>query len=183
MSCTALTRGRTIDCRTSAGGVKAIYLAPLSAADTLVVANGEVTDLELNPADLYKYELKRGLASVTETIVGSTENGSIYYTPSVNIKLHKLTKEDQNEIKLLASQRLLVFAELNATEGGKNVILCLGRNNGLELNSGTATSGAALGDMSGYDFTFDGMEIDPMSIVEPYSTVPFDNAGFTVTVS
>ena len=182
MSCTALTRGRSIDCRTSAGGVKAIYLAPLSAA-TLVVSNGEVTDFDLSPVDLFKYELKRGLASVTETIVGSTENGSIYYTPSVNIKLHKLTKEDQNEIKLLASQRLLVFAELNATEGGKNVILCLGRNNGLELNSGTATSGAALGDMSGYDFTLDGMEIDPMVLVAPYTTVPFDNTDFTATVS
>mgnify|MGYP003664635408 FL=1 len=182
MSCTALTRGRSIDCRTSTGGVKAIYLAPLSAA-TLVVSNGEVTDFDLNPADLFKYEFKRGLASVTETIVGSTENGSIYYTPSVNMKLHKLTKEDQNEIKLLASQRLLVFAELNAQDGGKNQILCLGRNNGLELNSGTASSGVGLGDMSGYDFTMDGMEADPMVLVAPYSTVPFDNADFTVTVS
>jgi len=37
--------------------------------------------------------------------------------------------------------------------------------------------------MSGYDFTLDGQEVDPMVLVAPYSTVPFDNADFTVTVS
>jgi len=183
MSCTALTRGRAIDCRNSAGGIKAIYVAPFDAV-TAVVASGEVTDLDLSPVDLFKYNLKRGQGSVTESIVGSTENGSIYYTPSVNIKLHKLTKEDQNELKLLGSARVVIFAELNAMDSnGKHTILMIGRNSGLELNAGSVTSGAGLGDMSGYDLTFDGMEFDPMAIVEPYGSVPFDNADFTVTVS
>ena len=183
MSCTALTRGRSIDCRNSAGGIKAIYIAPFDAI-TAVVANGEVSDLDLSPVDLFKYNLKRGQGAITESIVGSTENGSIYYTPSVNIKLHKLTKEDQNEIKLLASARVIIFAELNALDSnGKHTILMLGRNNGLELNAGSAASGQGLGDMSGYDFTFDGQEFDPMAIVAPYSSVPFDNSDFTVTVS
>ena len=41
-----------------------------------------------------------GVASVSDTITGSTENGTIFYTPTVNVILNKLTKEDQNEIKL-----------------------------------------------------------------------------------
>lgn len=182
MSCTALTRGRSIDCRNSAGGIKAIYVAPFDAI-TAVVVDGEVTDLDLSPVDLFKYNLKRGLGSVTESINGNTENGSIYYTPTVNIKLHKLTKEDQNELKLLASARVVIFAELNQLDAGKNTIVMLGRNSGLELNSGSTASGAGLGDFTGYDFTFDGMEIDPMAIVAPYSVTPFDNTDFSVTVS
>ena len=183
MSCTALTRGRSIDCRNSAGGIKAIYIAPFDAV-TAVVAAGQVTDLDLSPVDLFKYNLKRGLGNVTETVVGNTENGSIYYTPVVNIKLHKLTKEDQNEIKLLGSARVVIFAELNAlNSNGKHTIIMLGRNSGLELNSGTTNTGTSLGDMSGYDLTFDGMEFDPMAIVADYSSVPFDNTDFTVTVS
>ena len=183
MSCTALTRGRSVDCRTSTGGVKAIYIAPYSAT-TLVYAGGEITDLDLSPVDLYKYEMRRGLASVSEGIVGSTENGTVYYTPVVNLKLHKLTKEDQDELSKLTSQRVILFVELNQTNAsGKQTILCVGRNNGLELNSGSASTGVGFGDMSGYDFSFDGMEHEPMSLVADYSAIPFDNADFSVTVS
>jgi|TARA_R110000765_G_scaffold245298_1_gene347456 hypothetical protein len=183
MSCTALTRGRSIDCRNSAGGIKAIYIAPFDAI-TAVVIDGQVTDLDLSPVDLFKYNLKRGLGNVSESINGSTENGSIYYTPTVNIKLHKLTKEDQNELKLLASARVVIFAELNQVNtSGKNTIVMLGRDNGLELNSGTVSSGVAMGDMSGYDMNFDGMEANPMALVADYSSEPFDNTDFTVTVS
>ena len=51
--------------------------------------------------------------------------------------------------------------------------------NGLSLNSGTIESGAAFGDRNGYSLTFDGMEAVPMSMLEDYTTVPFDNSGFT----
>ena len=79
MSCTALTRGRSIDCRNSAGGIKAVYIAPFDAI-TAVVIDGQVTDLDLSPVDLFKYNLKRGLGNVSESINGSTENGSIART-------------------------------------------------------------------------------------------------------
>ena len=180
MACTTLTSGRSIDCRNSAGGVKALYFVPFNEA-TIVRSGGEVTDFDCT--DLYKYELKRGMASITETIVGSTDNGSIYYTQSCNLKLHKLTKRDQNEIKLLAGTRLVVFAELNQTvTGGNNAIFCLGADNGLELNSGTGTSGAGLGDANGYDWTLEGQELTPMSILDDYTSEPFDNSGFTANI-
>tara|TARA_R110002050_G_scaffold176437_1_gene309397 strand:- start:2635 stop:3180 length:546 start_codon:yes stop_codon:yes gene_type:complete len=180
MSCTTLTSGRGIDCRNSAGGVKALYLVPFNEA-TIVRSSGEVTDFDCT--NLFKYEVKRGMSSITETIVGSTENGSIHYTQAVNMKLHKLSKIDQNEIKLLAGTRLVIFAELNQTlASGNNAIFCLGADNGLELNAGTNSSGVALGDASGYDWTFDGMEVSPMSIVADYTSEPFDNSSFTKSI-
>jgi hypothetical protein len=182
MAC-ELTKGRSLDCKTSTGGIKAVYFAQV---DDLVLTNPEaalISDLEFAAgatSTLYKYVLPRGTGSFTETITGSSENGTFFYEPSVTIMLHGLTSADQNEIKLLAQNRLVVFVELNArvTTGGHNVILCLGAENGLELTTGTAASGAAFGDMSGYTLTFAGMERFPVSVVADYTSTPFDNSEF-----
>ena len=87
---------------------------------------------------IYRYTMPLGVSSVTDTIVGSRENGTYYQTPSVNIILNKLTKEDQNQIKLLAQSKVRIFAQLNQQlTGGNDVIIALGMSNGLELNAGT----------------------------------------------
>ena len=181
MSCN-LTKGRNITCRDTVGGIKAIYFAQFDEVASYVTASGELTDFDLGASDdIYKYTLKRGTASCTETITGSSENGTVFYTPSVQIMLHKLTKEDQNQVKLLASNRLVIFLELNEvlTANNHNVLLALGLENGMELNSGTNATGAAFGDMNGYTLTFDGMERDPMVTVADYTTTPLDNTAFT----
>ena len=117
---------------------------------------------------------------MTETINGSTEAGTIYYTPSITIQLNKLTSADQNELKALGQTKLVVFAELNQRlASGNNVILALGVKNGMHLNAGTNASGGAWSDRSGYEWTLDGMEQDPMSMVADYSSSPFDNGAFT----
>ena len=78
----------------------------------------------------------------------------------------------------------MVFVETNAiNSASKRVIFCLGVTNGMELTTGTANSGVAFGDMNGYDLTFVGMEDSPALVVADYTTDPFDNAAFTVTVS
>ena len=187
MGCTALTKGRGLDCNRVSGGVKYIYFgvydqftAPIETTGLPVTA-GEVTDLEMGANDLYRYTMPLGVASLTDTIVGSRENGTIYYTPSLSVILNRLTKEDQNQIKLLGATKLVCFAQLNATlPSGTDVIVALGVTNGLELNAGTMDSGAAWGDRGGYTLTFDGMEASPFPMVADYpiATGPFTNAAF-----
>ena len=182
MAC-ELTKGRSLDCKHSTGGIKAIYLVQLADVVLTNPEAGVISDLEFASGAttaLYKYTLPRGTGSYTETITGSPENGTFFYEPSVNIMLHGITSADQNEIKLLAQNRLVVFVELNArlATGGHNTILCLGSENGLELTTGTSASGAAFGDMSGYNLTFAGMERFPLSVVADYTSSPFDNSAF-----
>ena len=181
MACN-LTKGRNITCRDGIGGIKAIYIAQHDELTSFTAASGEVTDFDLGGSDdLYKYLLKRGTGSVTETINASSENGTVFYTHSVNVKLHNLTKEDQNEIKLLAQQRMVIFVELNQLNASaKNTIVACGLDNGMELSAGTSTSGVSLADSVGYDFTFEAMEPNPMQLVADYTTVPFDNSAFTI---
>ncbi len=186
MAC-ELTKGRSLDCKDIVGGVRAVYFVQLADATT-VFSSGSLTDLDIAGSGggdkLFKYTVPRGTANFTETITASAENGTVFYEPTVNIKLHKLSTADQNEIKLLAQNRLLVFVESNAINANdKRVIFCCGAVNGLEMSTGTANSGTAFGDMNGYDLTFVGMEDSPAATVADYTTVPFDNAAFTVTVT
>ena len=187
MACTALTKGRGLDCNRISGGIKNIYFgvydqftAPLTTVG-IVQANGEISDIEMGTSTgLYRYTTPLGVASLSETITGSKENGTIFYTPTVTVILNRLTKEDQNQIKLLGQTKLVIFAELNATlANGHNVIVGLGVTNGMELNAGTMDSGAAFGDRNGYTLTFDGLEPAPFAMVADYTTNPFDNGAFT----
>jgi hypothetical protein len=180
MGCVALTKGRGLDCNRISGGIKFVYFAVYDQVFSVTRASGEISDIEMtvgaSTGELYRYTMPLGVSSLTDTIVGSRENGTVYYTPSVNIMLNKLTKEDQNQIKLLAQSRVMIFAQLNQQlTNGHDVIVGLGTTNGMELNAGTMDSGAAWGDRNGYTLTFDGMEPTPFPMVLDYSSSPFDN--------
>ena len=161
-------------------GVYDQFTAPIDGTGILVV-NSEITDIEMGAGTgLYRYTVPRGSTTVNETITGSTENGTLFYTPTVNMILNKLTKEDQNEIKLLGQTQVVVFAQLNEQlANGHDVIVGLGVVNAMSLNAGSADSGAAFGDRNGYTLTFDGLEANPFPMVADYTTAPFDNAAFT----
>ena len=187
MACTALTKGRGLDCNRISGGVKFIYFgvldqfaAPIETIG-LVQTAGEVTDIEMGSNVLYRYTMPLGVASVTDTIVGSRENGTIYYTPTAQVLFNRISKEDQNQIKLLGATKVVVFAQLNQQlANGHDIIVAMGVVNGMELNAGTIDSGAAWGDKNGYSLSFDGIEALPMPVVADYTTDPFDNAAFTM---
>ena len=182
MACTALTKGRGLDCSRISGGVKYVYFGVYDEFSPLpLVVSGEVTDIEMGSNTLYRYTVPRGSTTANESITGSTENGTLFYTPTVSMVLNKLTKEDQNQIKLLGQTQVIVFCQLNAQlANGHDVITAMGVVNAMSLNAGTADSGAAFGDRNGYTLTFDGLEADPFPIVEDYTTVPFDNTAFTM---
>ena len=176
MACTSLTKGRGLDCNRISGGVKAVYFAVSDQVTSITAASGEISDIDMGANSLYKYVVPRGSTTVNETITGSTENGTLFYTPTLSMVLNKLTKEDQNEIKLLGQTQVIVFAQLNAQlSNGHDTIVCLGRQNSMSLNAGTADSGAAFGDRNGYTLTFDGLEAEPFNMVIDYTATPFDN--------
>jgi hypothetical protein len=182
MACTALTKGRGLDCNRISGGVKKIFFSVFDE-DVSYTYDGsnplEIDAIDWNATTIYEYVMPLGVASITDTITGSRENGTIFYTPTCNIMLNKLTKEDQNEIKLLGKSKVRIFAELNQQlTNGHNVFIALGMSNGMELNTGTMNSGAAFGDRNGYTLTFDGLEPIPFAFLEDYTTTPWDQSGF-----
>ena len=186
MACTSLTKGRGLDCNRSSGGVKHIFFgvydqftAPLETVG-LVVVDSEVTDIEMASNVLYRYTPPRGSSQIMETITGSTDNGTISYQPTCSMVLNRLSKADQQEIKLLGQTQVIIFAQLNEQlANGHDVIVALGVTNAMQLNAGTADSGTAFADRNGYTLNFDGFEADPFPMVADYTTNPFDNGAFT----
>ena len=182
MACTNLTKGRGLDCNRISGGVKKIFFSVYDEIDSWAydVSNPlEIDTIDFGGNTIYEYVMPLGVASITDTIVGSRENGTIYYTPAVNVILNRLTKEDQNEIKLLGATKVRIFAQLNQQlTNGHDVFIALGMENGLQLNAGTMDTGAAWGDRNGYTLTFDGLEPKPFAMLEDYTTNPWDQTGF-----
>ena len=185
MACIALTKGRGLLCNRSAGGVKYIYFAVYDQISSWALnpAAGirEIDTIDFGANSIYKYTVPRGSSQVQENITGSNENGTIFYTPTCSMVINRLTKEDQNEIRLLGQTQVVIFAQLNEQlANGHDVIVTLGINNAMSLNAGTADSGAAFGDRNGYTLTWDGIEADPFPMVADYTTAPFDNTAFTM---
>jgi len=183
MACTALTKGRGVDCNRISGGVKYIYFWVLDEAATYAydaVDKSQIDTIDFNNANIFRYTMPIGVSSLTDTIVGSRDNGTVYYTPTVQVLFNKLTVQDQEEIKLLAATKTRMFVQTNQQyTNDHDMILACGMVNGMELNAGTIDTGAAWGDKNGYTLTFDGMEQVPTAVLEDYTTSPFDNAGFT----
>ena len=184
MAC-ELTRGRGLDCKDIMAGVRNIYFAQHEDL-TITHTDGSISQIAGAggySAGYYKYAIPKGQASMTETITSSLENGTVFYEGSINLKLHKLTVNDRNEIKLLAQNRLVIFVELYQTTGGKNDIWAFGVENGCELSAGSALSGAAFGDHNGYDLTFSSSEANPCLRMGAYTSTPFDHLTLTTVVS
>ena len=187
MACTNLTKGRGVDCNRISGGIKYVYFGVLDQFTApiedvgITVVDGEITDIEMGVGTgLYRYTMPLGVASALDTVVGSRENGTIYYTPTVEVIFNRLSKEDQNQIKLLGATKTVIFCQLNQQlANGHDIIIGMGVVNGMEMNAGTVTTGAAWGDRNGYNLTFDGLEQSPFPMVADYTTNPFDNGAFT----
>ena len=166
MAC-LLTTGRGLACKNeSVGGLKAVYFADYGTLGTVTEASGEITDVAGTP-EWFQYDIK-GTSSLETTINSSRENGSLFYTQTLNLVLPKLDLASQEEIRILASARPHV-----AVEDYNGNYFILGLEHGVELTGGSITSGAAMGDLSGFSLTFEAQETKPASFAT--ATVITDN--------
>ena len=166
MAC-ELTTGRTLDCKDSIGGIRTIYF--MQVEDYVPTYTSNVLT-SVSAATAYRYELPKATGSLSEAIQVSTENGSVFYESTLSVKLFKLSAADRDEIKLLAQNRLAVMILDN-----NNQQWVIGEVNGAEITAGTAETGTALGDMSGYTLTITSQEKEPVRNAGTYTTNPFDN--------
>ena len=151
MSCT-LNTGRKIPCKSAFGGIKKVYFADFGTI-TGVTVDGTTKEATIvgTPA-WYEYDVK-GNSSLETSVVSSRENGTTFYTQTLNLTLTYLDAETQAELEILAVGRPYVVVE----DYYGNNFLC-GVENGMELTGGTIVTGAAAGDLSGFTLTFEGME-------------------------
>ena len=159
MSC-SLTTGYALGCRNSVGGIKTVFVkAFVPSGSVSTNLSGQVTGFipTSTSGSWFEYDLTKATSSMTETITASSENGTIFYAPEVTFTINKLQTTVRNELLLLARARVYVIVQDNNDQ-----YWFLGAVNGMELTAGTAGTGTAFGDRSGYEITLSGMEPNAM---------------------
>ena len=184
MAC-GLNLGRKEPCKDVVGGIKNVYFVDFGDLGT-VTEDDEITNMtgdSSNNLTAFKYEVK-GNSSFETNITASRENGTTFFEQTLNLTLHKLTKEDNKELKLLAFGRPHVVVE----DYNGNCML-MGLEHGADVSGGTIVTGAAMGDLSGYTLTLSAMERKPANFMDVNADIstagyPFSEfAGLSGTVT
>ena len=154
MACT-LTTGRKIPCKSAFGGIKKVLFADYGTIASIAVdsTTKEATITDGSPApSWFEYDVK-GNSSLETTVTSSRENGTTFYTQTLNLTLTYLDAKTQAELQTLAVSRPYIVV----VDYYGNNFLC-GFENGMECTGGTVVTGAAAWDLSGFTLTFEGME-------------------------
>ncbi len=86
-----LTKGRKVPCKDVVGGIYAVYFVDFGDLGTITLTNDEVTDIS-GTFSAYQY-LVKGNSSFEQAFNSSRENGTTFFTQTLNLTLTKLTKD------------------------------------------------------------------------------------------
>ena len=163
MSCD-ISLGRIEQCKDSLGGLAAVYFINYQNLEPITYGVGNESDLiyfilDETPATAYKYELK-GTSTFEQTVTSSRENGSTFVEQKLTLNLKKLTIADHKQLRLLAYGRPIIVVQ-----DRNNNWFMAGLTKGMDLVTSNITTGAAMGDLSGYSLEFQGMELKPANFM------------------
>lgn len=171
-----LTKGRAVPCKDVVGGIYKVTFINYGDMGNIAFSNDEITDIS-GTFTAYVYEVK-GNSSFEQTFNSSRENGTTFFTQTLNLTLPKLSKEDNKELKLLAYGRPQVVVQ----DYNGNAFM-MGLNYGAEVTGGTIVTGAAMGDLSGYTLVLEAQEQLPANFIEGATPAnPFAGCSATVTL-
>ena len=165
MSCD-IANGRLETCKDSVSGIDAIYIInygiqyPDDVTFSAVAGEEDVITAVAGVTDLYKFELK-GANSFEQTIQSSRDNGTTFFEQVVVAQLKRQDIAAHKTVKLLAYGRPHIVVR----DRNLNFFLA-GLERGCDVTAGTFSTGAALGDFSGYNLTFTGMENIPAPFLD-----------------
>jgi hypothetical protein len=148
MAC-ELTTGFTLDCKDGIGGIKKIVLVDQTLVGFTYTSEVIQTLTGITSGDLFTYELPTQTGSFEETINFNRDNGTVFYTQTVNVMLHKLSAEKRLELQTVAQARVVAFVEDSNSNWW-----AVGVEYGADLSTSTAATGTALGDANGYTLAF-----------------------------
>ena len=147
MACTSLSAGRLEVCKDTVGGLAAVYFINFEDAEFSIDAAGLASE-DGNVPSAYKYDL-RGTSTFEQNLQTSRENGTTFVEQTLTVSLKKQDSTTNKEVKLLAYGRPKVLVEDN-----NGNVFVMGHEYGAELTTAATSSGAAMGDKSGYEMTF-----------------------------
>ncbi len=176
-----ITSGFSLSCRDNVGGIKNIYILSGSVSG-VTASSGAISDIS-GSGTFYKFELTRNTGDFTETPTPSLENGTIFYTQTVNAAFHKLQASIRNQVKVLGQNPdlKLVVETNNGTDDNVGKFFYVGRYRGAVLTGGSGTTGTAFGDANQYSLTFEAQEPQPSEEITTSGALTDALTGITVS--
>jgi hypothetical protein len=181
MSC-YISEGISLNqCSDSIGGIQKIYIA--GGTGTTV---GGVTGFTYTADDsisgatsatgtiFYGFELKRGTSQLTQNIQKSFENGTVFYEQLLEAVMYKYDASKRAIIENLAQKDNLQVIAIDQND----TAVMLGQVRGMYVSAGALTSGLALGDRNGMNFTLTGQEPVPARVINGTLATVFTGASF-----
>ena len=150
MSCD-ISLGRLEGCKDQIGGLSAVYFVNFGDAAGWTSTDEEITATTAATPNAYKYDL-RGGSTFEQSLTSSRENGTTFSEQTLTISLKKQDAATNKEVKLLAYGRPHILIEDN-----NGNVFVMGEDYGSEMTATTST-GAAMGDKSGYELSFSASE-------------------------
>jgi len=180
MSCD-VANGRLEVCKDAIGGIDAVYFFAYEAdfVPTYDGTNTDVIDSVAGVTVLYKYELK-GANSFEQTANTSRDNGTSFITQTLSLTLKK------QDITMHKTFKILMYGRPRAVVRNRNGQYFLaGLERGLDMVSGGAANGTAMGDLNGYTLVMEGGEKILANFIdvatEAALATAFANATITTT--
>jgi hypothetical protein len=152
MACELSTGFGIEACKNGIGGIKQIVLVDKTIVDSFTInPTTELVTLIVGPSsgDLFTYDLPTQTGSFEETINFNRDNGTVFYTQTVNIMMHKLSAAKRLELQNVAHARVIVFV-LDTNDNW----WAIGYEYGADLSTATAGTGTVLSDGNGYTLAF-----------------------------
>ena len=149
MACTQILAGITLDCASSVGGIKEVYIANYDDVDFVEMDGDLITGFSMSgTAKFKKYEFRKQTGSMTSTLNVDETAGVNYVSTELNLVFTKMETSKRVEIAALAVGQLAVIVK-----DGNNKYWYLGYNDYVSATAGSANTGTAKGDSNNYSIT------------------------------
>ena len=144
-ACGITLKGLDFGCKDSVGGIKNVWLADWNTAAPYL-SSSRYTTSAISAFKLYRFRVGNG--AMNSTLNADEANGTVYVQTDLNMKFTKLNEDGRNEVAEILKGNTAAIVETNTGE-----YYGLGLEHPLTFTSGTAQTGAAMGDFAGYDIT------------------------------
>jgi len=160
-------------CRNSRPGVSEIYLAnysdvtgvTLNAGETLVTELGFTIASGATSGCFWTFAQNRESAGLVDEAQINIPNGTSIYKPQLSFKVSNMDETTRTIFKELAQATVIaVFKDIDGT------YYLIGRQNGLDMETGSFSSGVASGDFKGLECTLSGLEPEPIIAFDAAAT-------------
>ncbi len=153
MACSQTLNGITLDCASSIGGIKEVYITNYGDYTAeLDPVSGMITGLtnvnESTTAKFKKYEFRKQTGSMTSTLNVDEVAGINYVSTELSLVFTKMETNKRLEISALAIGQLAVIVK-----DGNNKYWYLGYNDYVSATAGSGNTGTAKGDSNNYSIT------------------------------